>query len=309
MFKHLVERLSDYEVVLEPDEDLPEWWAGAPSVVRGDDGTFFLAARMRHADSPKGQRGYAVRLLRSADGRHFETVANLTREEAGVPGFERPSLLLNPETGRYSLFCCAGLEEHGWSVLRFDDAKDPARFDPATCRPVLTATGHEGSANELRGFKDPVILRDADTWHLFVIGFDRVERVHHFLSDDLEHWHSPQPTPIIENAGWHSFYTRPASVLPLAVGYLFVYEGSSLDWHDPSYNIATGLAFSPNLYDFHDLTPDTPLLQSTTPGAYRTWRYSHWMRVKNDVYVYFEAARPNNTNEIRFAALPANDML
>ncbi len=307
MFEQLVERLSDYDVVLEPDENIPEWWAGAPSVVRGADGTFFLAARMRHADSPKGRRGYAIRILRSADGRHFEPVANLTREEAGVPGFERPCLLLNQETGRFSLLCCADLEGHGWSILRFDDAKDPSRFDASTCRPVLTAGGREYGVNELRGFKDPVVHQDADGWHMFMIGFDRVERVHHFLSEDLEHWHSPQPLPIIENSGWHNFYTRPASVLPMAVGYLFVYEGSSIDWHDPSYNIATGLAYSPDLRDFYDLTPDAPLLESSTPGDYRTWRYSHWMRVKNEVCVYFEAARPNNTNEIRFAVLRAND--
>ena len=308
MFKQLAAALSNYEVVLEPDEDIPEWWAGAPSVTRAPDGAFFMAARMRHADSPRGRRGYAVRILRSTDGRRFEPVANLTREDAGVPGFERPSLLFNPENGRYSLFCCAGLEEHGWSILRFDDARDPSGFDPATCRTVLTASGHQGSARELRGFKDPFILRAAGAWHMFVIGFDRVERVHHFVSDNLEHWDALQPPPVLENAGWHNFYTRPAAVLPMAVGYLFVYEGSHMSWHDPAYNIATGLAYSPDLRGFRDLTPDAPLLESTTPGPYRTWRYSHWMRAENEVYVYFEAARPNRTNEVRFAALPANDL-
>jgi hypothetical protein len=44
---------------------------------------------------------------------------------------------------------------------------------------------------------------------------------------------------------------------------------------------------------------------STTPGDYHTWRYSHWMRVGNEVFVYFEAARPNNTNEIRLGVFDA----
>jgi hypothetical protein len=69
------------------------------------------------------------------------------------------------------------------------------------------------------------------------------------------------------------------------------------------YNIATGLAFTPDLETFHDLTPDAPLLRSTTPGACHTWRYSHWLPVGDKIHVYFEAARPNGTNEIRLAIL------
>ena len=41
--------------------------------------------------------------------------------------------------------------------------------------------------------------------------------------------------------------------------------------------------------------------RSTTPGDYHTWRYSHWLPVDDEVWAYFEAARPNNTNEIRLA--------
>ncbi len=51
------------------------------------------------------------------------------------------------------------------------------------------------------------------------------------------------------------------------------------------------------------MTPDEPLLKSTTPGPYHTWRYSHWLPVGDRVHVYFEAARPNNTNETRLAML------
>ena len=63
-------------------------------------------------------------------------------------------------------------------------------------------------------------------------------------------------------------------------------------------------SFPPNaLYPPYDLTPDEPLLKSTTPGDYHTWRYSHWLTVGEQVYVYFEAARANNTNEIRLMIL------
>ena len=140
---------------------------------------------------------------------------------------------------------------------------------------------------------------------MFVIAFDRIERIYHYTSDNGTEWEISEPCPVLENAGWHNFFTRPACVLPLDVGYLFVYEGSNVLWLDPDYNIATGLAYSPDLESFVDLTPDEPLLKSTTPGPYHTWRYSHWLPVDDEVFVYFEAARPNRTNELRLGRFKA----
>ena len=74
--------------ILKPDEDLPEWWAGAPSVVRAVDGGFYLAARMREGRSPRGQRGYEVRILKREDGRVFAPIHHIRREDANVPVFE-----------------------------------------------------------------------------------------------------------------------------------------------------------------------------------------------------------------------------
>jgi len=301
--------LARYEVVLEPDENIPEWWAGAPSVVRAPDGVFYLAARMREGRSPRGRRGYEVRILKSTDGgRRFEPVHRITREAASVPGFERPALALDPHTGRFKLYGCAGLPD-GWVILKWDDADNPAKFDAGTARPVLVAQKPEEGFAGVAGFKDPVVFWDGDRWRMFVIGYDYVERIHHFQSRDGEDWRPAAEGPVMENAGWHNFYTRPASVVPLAVGYLFIYEGSNMCWRDPVYNIATGLAYSPDLVRFIDLTPEAPLLRSTTPGAYHTWRYSHWLQAGNRLQVYFEAARPNNTNEIRVGVLDIGSVM
>jgi len=300
MLQRIVEQLAQYEVVLRPDRNEAEWWAGAASVLRGPDGVFYLAARMRHGDSPKGERGYETRILKSTDGVHFDVLRRITREDAGVSGFERPALVMDPDSGRFKLYSCTGLER-GWGILKYGDAEEPSAFDPATVRPVLTASYPEDDTCHVTGYKDPVLYHDGSEWHLFVIALDRVERIAHFLSDDGESWRPAPKTTVLENTGWHSFYTRPASVLPLSVGYLFVYEGSHVDWHDPNYNIATGLAFTPDLEVFYDLSPEEPLLVSTTPGACHTWRYSHWMRDGGQVRVYFEAACPNGTNELRVA--------
>ena len=36
-------RFQQYEVILQPDQNAPDWWAGAPSVVRDRNGVFWLA--------------------------------------------------------------------------------------------------------------------------------------------------------------------------------------------------------------------------------------------------------------------------
>jgi len=302
MFAEIVTALSRYSVVLEPDENRPEWWAGAPSVALAEDGTFYMACRMREGLSPRGRRGYEVRILRSRDGITFEPIHRIRREDAGVPGFERPALVRDPVSRKFRLYGCAGLER-GWVILKFDDVDDPAQFDPASARVVLRADYADDGFAHVTGYKDPFVLWRRGCWHMFVIGTDRVERIHHFSSSDGVSWVPTGRFPAMENTGWHSFYTRPACVLPLTLGYLFVYEGSHIRWRDPVYNIATGLAYSPDLDTVIDLTPDEPLLRSTTPGDYVTWRYSHWMVVCDKLYVYFEAARPNNTNEIRVGVL------
>src|SRR5690606_9914880 len=108
-------------VILRPDKDEPEWWAGAPSVLRDPDGTFWMACRMRTADAPRGRRGYEIRILRSSDGVHFEVVHSIGREEVPIPGFERPALLRDPASRRYKLYACGPWQEGPWCIIKFDD--------------------------------------------------------------------------------------------------------------------------------------------------------------------------------------------
>ncbi|HNR36631.1 MAG TPA: hypothetical protein PKO36_15735 [Candidatus Hydrogenedentes bacterium] len=298
MRESLRRAFETYDVVLEPDRNEPEWWAGAPSVTLGADGAFWLAARMREGTSPPGERGYEVRLLRSGNGIRFEPVHAISREALGVRSVERPALVHDPHTGLFKIYLCATRAEGGWHILRLDDAADPARFDPGTARVVVEAPDSWGTGIG-PGFKDPFVLWAEGCWHLYAIGIDRVERVHHFTSDDGEKWTGDPRNPIFDNGGWHNFYTRPACVLPMDAGYLFVYEGSHAQWRDPNYNIATGLAYTLDLSHVVDLTPQEPLVKSGTPGGNHTWRYSHWLRTGGRLFIYAECARPNDTNEIR----------
>lgn len=298
------ESFQTYDVVLQPDELKPEWWAGAPSVVRDEQGVFWMACRMRSADLPRGLRGYEIRLLRSEDGISFEAVHRIRNDDVPMRGFERPALLLDPDTGQFKLYLCGPWQDGPWCILKLDDAPTPAQFDPATIRPVITARD-KTYEREIRPheYKDPVVIYAQGAYHAYVIGYlRRNERIYHFTSADGERWQpvGSHHTSIMPLAGWHDFFVRPASLLPVGAGYLFIYEGSRVAWHDPVYNICTGLGFTFDLHGVTDLTPQQPLVCSSTPSEqFATFRYSDWLWVDDEVWVYAEVATPQNYHEIR----------
>lgn len=293
-----------YSVVLRPDKSEPEWWAGAPSVARGADGTFWMACRMRSPEFPRGLRGYEIRILRSEDGVHFDAVHSIKREDVPIPGFERPALLTDPKTGQFKLYACGPWQSGPWCIIKFDDAATPAEFIANTARPVIVprTKSYERDVPPVE-FKDPFILFAEGAYHGYVIGYVRQnERIFHFRSENGNEW-APVGNPyesMLPLSGWHDFFVRPASVLPAGAGYLFVYEGSKTTWYDPVYNIATGLAFTFDLHHVTDLTPDAPLALSATPSdTFSTFRYSHWMRSGGELWVYAEVACKDETNEVR----------
>jgi len=177
-----------YEVILEPDRNEPEWWAGAPSVARDRTGTFWLACRMRTADSPRGLRGYEIRILRSREGIHFEKAHSIRREDVPIPGFERPALLTDPATGRFKLYACGPWKSGPWSIIKFDDVNSPEQFEPASARVVIAppAPSHDRDI-VTEGYKDPFIIHAEGRYHCYVIGvMRRTERIYHFASTDGE---------------------------------------------------------------------------------------------------------------------------
>ena len=304
----IFQKFAAYDTVVEPDKDAPEWWAGAPSVVHDPDTGFWMACRMRAGEGPRGLRGYEVRILRSDDGIHFTPVLNIRREDVPIPGFERPALVRDPQTGKFRLYGCGPWKDGPWSIIKWDDADRPDQIVVTSAKPVIVPPEKEYERDIVpKGFKDPVILFAEGAWHCYVIGYIREnERIFHFSSPNGENWRPVGDfrSPVMDLTGWHDFFVRPASVVPVGVGYLFVYEGSKTSWHDPVYNVATGLGFTFDLHRVADLTPDTPLALSTTPSAdFATLRYSHWLDRGDELWVYAEAARPNESHEIRLFRL------
>ena len=292
-----------YDVILKPDKNEPEWWAGAPSVVRDSDGVFWMACRMRSPEAPRGKRGYEIRILSSRDGIQFETVRQIPRESVPIPGFERPALLIDPVTKKFKLYICGPWQNGPWCILKFADVDKPVDLDPSSVKPVILPPEKRYPRDvSVIEYKDPVVIYALGQFHCFVTGYIRGnERIFHFTSAEGETWQSVGDVnqPMMDLDHWHNFFIRPASVLPLGIGYLFIYEGSATTWYDPVYNVVTGFGFSFDLHQVVDLTTASPLAISTTPGDFHTFRYSHWMWVDGEIWVYAEVACENNTHEIR----------
>lgn len=300
----------EYRVILEPDKNEPEWWAGAPSVVRDSSGTFWLAARMRTAHSPRGLRGYEIRILKSDDGINFHKVRSIKREDVPIPGFERPALVIDPRTKKFKLYGCGPWQEGPWSIIKFDDADSPDQFVPSSARPVIQPIAKRYDRDiVVTEYKDPFVIYAEGEFHCYVTGYiRRNERLFHFKSPDGENWGAVGEInqPVMDLSGWHNFFIRPASVLPLGIGYLFIYEGSSTNWYDPVYNLGTGFGFTFDLHHVTELTVESPIAVSTTPGKFHIFRYSHWMWVDGEIWVYAEVARANDSIEIRLFRISIN---
>jgi hypothetical protein len=245
--------------------------------------------------------------LKSQDGVHFHKVRSIHRDEVPIPGFERPALLVDPKTQKFKLYACGPWQKGPWAIIKFADIDDLVNIDPSSAKPVIQAPERRYERDvSVKEYKDPFIGYYQGKYHCYVTGYiRRNERIFHFQSEDGEAWDvvGNANQPVMDLSGWHNFFIRPACILPLGIGYLFVYEGSSTVWYDPVYNIGTGFGFTFDLKNIYDLTIDSPVAISSTPGDFSTFRYSHWLWVANEIWVYAEVSRPNNSHEIRLFRL------
>jgi len=145
--------------LVAPPGNGPGYWAGGPSAVVAEDGTFWLAYRLRR---PVGSgRGYANVIARSDDGEQFETVAVLDRAEFGSESLERPALVALPDGGWRLYVSCATPGTRHWRVDALD-ATDPSLFDPASSKTILP--GDQSSV----AVKDPVVKLIDGQWHMWL---------------------------------------------------------------------------------------------------------------------------------------------
>jgi hypothetical protein len=279
-------------VVIEPPEDRPGAWAGAPSVVLVG-GVYYLAYRLRR---PVGEgRGFANVVARSTDGAHFETVCVVERESFGAESLERPALVVTPDgTWRLYVSCATPGTKH-WRVDLLE-AADPSMFRAEAARTVLPG-------DRLNAVKDPVLLHRGGLWHLWAsvhplddpAATDRMTTEYATSPDGVE-W-TWQGTALRGRPGeWDSRGVRISSVVPHGNGGFAYYDGRSTaaeNWEE-----RTGVAWSDAGLAQFTSAPGGPAAMS--PHAPGGLRYLSLVELGPESYrLFYEATRPGGAHELR----------
>lgn len=283
-------------LVVPPPQELPGWWAGAPSAVVVD-GEVWLAYRLRR---PVGAgRGYANVVARSDDGVSFETVAVVHQGDLGAASLERPALVVTPQ-GRWRLYVsCATPGSDHWRVDLLE-ASSPVDLPRARARTVLPGSPR-------RAAKDPVVLRQADRWHLWAsihpledpAATDRMWTEHATSTDGVFWtWHGPALSG--SSGRWDARGARVTAVLLGAGPPLATYDGrvdAGQNWEE-----RTGIAVGATGLGAFRAVGTRPAASS--PHGAGGLRYLSVIPLPDgQIRCYFEITRADGAHELRTALL------
>jgi hypothetical protein len=273
------------------------YWAGSPSAALADDGSVYLAYRLRR---PVGAgRGYANVVARSEDGERFETVAELAREDLDCASLERPALVPLAGGGWRLYLSCATPDSKHWRVDAVD-APDPWSFDPASARTILP--GDAATA-----VKDPVVMRAGGSWHLWlcchpldVPGASDRMYTRYATSDDGLVW-DVHGVALAPRAGeWDERGARVASVLRVGTRWSAYYDGrrSAEENGEERTGLATGS--TPGR-----LTAGTGPIAVSAHGRGSLRYVSALPMPDGGLRLYYETTRLDGAHELRTEYVPA----
>lgn len=291
-----IPHLDRATVVIDAPGTGPGYWAGAPSAIaHGDD--IYLTYRLRR---PVGNgRGYRIVVARSADGERFETIFELDKDTVGAESLERPALAVTAD-GTWRLYVSGATPGtlHWWVGAL--EAGDPAGFDPATLTPMLP--GDPATA-----FKDPVIVRDGDRWHMWVCVHSIADPARadamitqYASSSDGLHWSTPQTALEPRPEAWDERGTRVASVLIEPDRFVAYYDGRATP--EQNWEEQTGLAFGS---DPGTLAAAAGGPVATSPYHGGGLRYTSAVRTTDGgIRLYYEATSPDGSHDLRTEYAP-----
>ncbi len=306
-------------VVKEPEEAGAGFWTGAPAVLyEPERQRFLMTYRQRRPRGMAPERGWRCALAESTDGVRFTDIWEVRSSELDTPSMERFCLVPGPG-GRYRLYISyVDPSDNRWRIDAMD-AGDPAGFDIASARPVLTA-GQTGT----EGVKDPCVLRTGPVTNLVAsfaaerpFGPGERERAH-ATADIYTTGLTTHPTGLavsVDGAGfswlgtvlavgggWDRYQARLSCVLPLGPGYLGFYDGSASA--EENYEERCGVAYSPDLWQWERLTPDGPWVQG--PSGTGSARYFDAVAVDGEWWIYYELSRADGAHDLRLYRTPVS---
>ncbi len=303
----LLPDVTKYRVIASPTKKEEGSWIGAPSSFYDKHAeTYWLTYRVR--DPLK--RGLELHIASSENGENFKDVKVIRVDElkGKAISVERSCILRDPRTGKFKLYISAEIDFAGgsrprgyrimgrWVIGKLEDVNDPEDFDPSTFQVVLMPSV---KGLDFMGVKDPYVMTIGHCFLMYYTGGGSREQVFLAYSINGERWSRCLQTPVLGVSGWHNFATRPSAILPVKTGFIMYYGGSNREWYAPVYNICIGIAYTWDLKQFIDLTPEKPVLESPSPGKYKTLRYLDYIQRDDYVLFYYEASRQDNSFELR----------
>jgi hypothetical protein len=252
-------------------------WAGASSAALDDDGTIYLAYRLRTLEDAQ------TIVARSDDGERFETVCTLDKSRWDAMSVERPAIVRTDE-GRWRLYVCPATKnsKHWWiDVL---EADEPAGFAEADSRTVFPG-------DDTVAVKDPIVQRWGGGWQAWICCHtldepdeeDRMTTAYATSADGLVwDWHGTVLGP--RPGRWDARGARLTAILPDGRA---AYDGRATkeeNWFE-----RTGLAEQQGAQ-----------LAATGDGPVSVARYLDVLPLPGGGYrIYYEWALPGQSHELR----------
>jgi hypothetical protein len=275
----------------------PGYWAGGPSAVLAEDGTYWLAYRLRRP--LRTGRGYANVIARSDDGVSFETVAVLDREEFDCDSLERPALVALPDGSWRIYVSCATRGTDHWRVDVID-ADRPSNFAADLSRTVLS--GDQATV----AVKDPVVKVIDGLWHMWLCchpldqsdATDRMTTVYGTSLDGLQ-WDLRGTALAGVDGRWDQRATRVADVLYRGSMWVAYYDGRASK--EENAEERTGIAFGDRP---GQLVADGCVIGS---GPDRDWslRYTSCVELPDGgLRLYYETRRLDGAHDLRTEYVP-----
>lgn len=304
-------------VVKEPERPAAGYWVGCPGVLHEPSmGRFLLTYRERHPRGVSPERGWRCALATSEDGVHFEDVWQVHKDELRTSSMERMCIVPGPGDGYRLYLSYVDPADNRWRIDVLD-ADDPARFDLATAKPVLTA---ESTGTE--GVKDPYVLRVGPVTYLFASfaaasALTDTEREQaHGTGDIYNVGVTTHPTGLATSLdglafewhgsvldvgdGWDRYQARLNSIVPTGAGFVGFYDGSAAA-HE-NYEERCGIAVSADLWHWRRLTTDGPWITSRTGTG--SVRYVEAIAMGDEWWIYHEVSRADGSHELRRQRVP-----
>jgi hypothetical protein len=302
--------------ILEPPGQGKGYWVGAPGVIYDDNtGKFYIYYRRRKPRDVGADRGYECGISESTDGVNFREVWTASKDLFGSISVERGALVKTLE-GRYRLYIgYVAPEDNKWKIDMVE-ANSPEELDPVTRRLVL-----EPGDCGVEGVKDPYILIVGGKYYMLVSYATTPGKPTEGLHDTADvfntgkissntglalssdgvdfQWVGDVLSP--PGSGWNAYAARATCVLYVPPVFNVFYDGGA-DVGE-NYEEKTGLAITFDLMKYQHVTDKAPLLVS--PHASGSLRYMDVVRLGEDIYYYYEYARPDGSHELRMNKMKA----